>query len=406
MERFAPRHREGWTATHRPFAEPIVDSADAFAVGIDLGTTNSVIAMWSPEEKCVEVFALDGDAQEILPSIVSVAAGTRGLAGCSVGVATSGSTVVRNVKRLMGRRFDDPRVRADVRRGGLLSCPIAADGDGDAAVQLGSGGALVSPAEVSSHVLRRLLAAAATARSGRAVTHAVITVPAHFNVAQRRATRHAAELAGVEVLQLLNEPSAAAMSYGLFVAGEKRVLIVDLGGGTFDVSLLDVADGKVTVVAVGGDSRLGGVDITENFVDIALDRMGLPRGSAAAPLAADLCRALSDACEQAKVELAASTSVEIPITPPIAAALHAHALRVPTTWTLSRDDLAEACDPVLNACMGIVDQVLTESGVAAEEIKEIVLVGGSSRLLELRSRLVDRFDGKVYHIMYQILFSS
>ena len=129
---------------------------------------------------------------------------------------------------------------------------------------------------------------------------------------------------------------------------------------------------------------------------------------AAAPLAADLCRALSDACEQAKVELAASTSVEIPITPPIAAALHAHALRVPTTWTLSRDDLAEACDPVLNACMGIVDQVLTESGVAAEEIKEIVLVGGSSRLLELRSRLVDRFDGKVYHIMtyYDIVSDS
>ena len=309
MEQFQERSKRGWTSTYAPFAAPIIDSPDALAVGIDLGTTNSVIAVWSSENKCVEPFAIDGE-EAILPSVVNVPPGAKSLANCAVGsVEFADGTVVRNAKRLMGRRFDDERVQADVRRSGLMSCEIAASRDGDAAVRLRGSAALATPAEVSAQVLRRLLAAAAAV--GRVVTHAVITVPAHFNVAQRRATRHAAELAGVEVLQLLNEPSAAAMAYGLFVAGSKKVLVVDLGGGTFDVSLLDVADGKVSVAAVGGDSRLGGVDITENLCDVVLAKLGGALDGAGRG-GGDFRRALTAACEDAKVALATRKVVALP----------------------------------------------------------------------------------------------
>ena len=399
MEQFASKSKRGWTSSYAPFAAPVIDSPDALAVGIDLGTTNSVIAVWSSENKCVEPFAIDGEEEAILPSFVNVPPGAKSLANCAVGtVEFADGTVVRNAKRLMGRRFDDERVQADVRRGGLMSCEIAAGRDGDAAVRLRGSAALATPAEVSAQVLRRLLAAAAAA--GRAVTHAVITVPAHFNVAQRRATRHAAELAGVAVLQLLNEPSAAAMAYGLFVAGSKKVLVVDLGGGTFDVSLLDVADGKVSVAAVGGDSRLGGVDITENLCDVVLAKLGGALdgagrgGGGGGGGGKDFRRALTAACEDAKVALATRKVVALPCGGAIARALQSAGRAAPASIRVDVDDLAEACAPVLEKCMAIVERVLAESGVDAARVDELVLVGGSSRLRELRTRLSARFDGK------------
>ncbi|MEM6430041.1 MAG: molecular chaperone DnaK [Deinococcota bacterium] len=352
----------------------------AKAVGIDLGTTNSVIAIMEGGEPSVLV---NSEGNRTTPSVVAFKDGNRmvGQVAKRQAVLNAQGTLFE-VKRYMGRTWDE--VKAEAERS-----PYEVVRGDDGGVRFVVGDKKYTPEEVSAMVLRKLVDDASSTL-GEKVTKAVITVPAYFNNSQREATQNAGKIAGLDVLRIVNEPTAAALAYGLDKKGNETVLVFDLGGGTFDVSVLEVGDGVFEVRSTSGDTHLGGSDfdyaivewLAEEFqqeynVDLRKDKQALQR--------------LIEAAEKAKIEL--SNLPETTISLPFIAMDPASNAPLYLDRKLSRSQFESLIDPLLKRVRGPVEAALRDAKLSANEIDEIILVGGSTRVPAVK-RIVKEMLGK------------
>ena len=353
------------------------------AVGIDLGTTYSCVAVW--QNNRVEIIAND-QGNRTTPSYVSFTDDERLIGDAAKGNAASNPTnTVFDAKRLIGRRFAEPSVQSDMKhwpfkvlegKGGKPEIEVEYKGETKRFM----------PEEISAAVLQKMKATA-EAYLGTTVTDAVITVPAYFNDSQRQATKDAGAIAGLKVLRIINEPTAAALAYGLdrMKEGEQNVLIFDLGGGTFDVSLLTLDDGIFEVKATSGNGHLGGEDFDSLLVDWCVaefkkkTKLDVSQNQRA-------LRRLRTACERAKRVLSSSTQASVEID----SLMEGQDLNV----TVTRAKFEQLCEPLFQQCMGPLDQVLRDSKISKDQISEVVMVGGSSRIPKVRQLFTDYFNGK------------
>ncbi|MFC0432530.1 molecular chaperone DnaK [Kutzneria buriramensis] len=350
----------------------------ARAVGIDLGTTNSVIAAWEGGEPAV---IPNAEGSRTTPSVVAYTESGERLVGqlARRQAILNPKGTIYSAKRFIGRRFDE--IAEEARAVGF----DVVEGDGGV-VRFKVRGKLYAPEEISAQVLRKLADDAGKAL-GEKVTEAVITVPAYFNDAQRQATKDAGRIAGLEVLRIINEPTAAALAYGLDNKGHETVLVFDLGGGTFDVSLLDVGDGVVEVRSTAGDTHLGGDDFDRRIVDHLAEQFQRDNGI---DLRSDpqALQRLFEAAEKAKVELSSvsQTSVNLPfITADRDGPKH-------LTTTLMRSVFEEITRDLVERCLEPVKRAMADAKVTADDIDEVILVGGSTRIPAVQA-LVRRLTG-------------
>src|SRR5437763_6755678 len=275
----------------------------AKVIGIDLGTTNSVVAVMEAGEPTV---LENNEGSMLSSSVVAITKSGERLVGqvAKRQAVTNPENTIFSIKRLMGRKFDDPEVQRTMKN---VPYKITRAPNGDVRVVLG--GREYSPPEISAMILQKLRVDA-EAKLGEKVNQAVITVPAYFNDAQRQATKDAGTIAGLEVLRIINEPTAASLAYGLDKKGQETVLVFDLGGGTFDVSLLDVGDGVVEVRATSGDGHLGGDDFDKRIVDWLAEEFKRDQGIDLRQDPQALQR-LYEAAERAKVELSSATTAQV-----------------------------------------------------------------------------------------------
>ena len=350
----------------------------AKAVGIDLGTTNSVIAVWEGGEARV---IPNAEGARTTPSVVAYTDSGERLVGqlARRQAILNPKGTITSAKRFIGRHYDEISDEAKA-----VSFDVVADDNGVARFQVQ--GKKVAPEEVSALVLRKLVDDAAK-QLGEKITEAVITVPAYFNDAQRTATKDAGKIAGLEVLRIINEPTAAALAYGIDKREHETVLVFDLGGGTFDVSLLDVGDGVVEVRSTAGDSHLGGDDFDRRLVDYLADDFQKESGI---DLRADpqALQRLFEAAEKAKVELSsvAQTQVNLPfVTADATGPKH-------LTTTIRRSVFEDLTHDLVERTMGPVQQAMTDAKVTANDIDEVILVGGSTRIPAVQN-LVRRLTG-------------
>ena len=354
----------------------------AKVLGIDLGTTNSVAAIIEAGEPVVVENAEGG---RITPSVVAlnVKTGERYVGQVAKRQAvTNPENTLFSVKRLMGRSFKDPEIQNAMAK---LPYKIVAGPNGDAMVQLGEDSH--APPQISSFVLQKIKQDA-EAKLGEKISQAVITVPAYFNDAQRQATKDAGTIAGLEVLRIINEPTASSLAYGLDkTKTDATVAVFDLGGGTFDITILQMGDGVFEVKSTNGDTFLGGDDFDELIlewmigefkqetgIDLASDRMALQR--------------LRDAAERAKVELSSvlETEVNLPfITADASGPQH-------MVKTLSRARLEQLVSNLVDRAEGPCRQALTDSGLSAGDIDEVIMVGGMSRMPAVQEKVKQVFD--------------
>lgn len=353
-------------------------------IGIDLGTTYSCVGVWQNDR--VEIIASD-TGNRTVPSMVSFTDTERiiGDAAKSAAAAFPRSTVF-DAKRMIGREFKDPHLQADMKH---FPYDVIDDGKGrpQIVVETKDGQKKFYPEEVSAMVLQKMKAIAES-YVGKTVTDAVVTVPAYFNDAQRQATKDAGRIAGLNVLRIINEPTAAALAYGLDKKrgeGESNVLIFDLGGGTFDVSLLTIEDGVFEVRATAGNGHLGGEDFDNLVVDWAAEEFRKKHKINIKDNARAL-RRLRTACERAKRVLSSSTQAGIEV--------DSLAEGIDLNLTLTRAKFESLCDTMFRSCMGPVEQVLRDSKIPKEKIDDIVLVGGSSRIPRVQQLLKEFFNGK------------
>src|SRR3954462_7026879 len=338
----------------------------ATAVGIDLGTTNSVIAAWQGGEPVV---IPNAEGARTTPSVVAFTENGERLVGQLArrqSIMNPKGTIY-SAKRFIGRRFDEISEEAKA-----VSFDVV-EGEGGAA-RFDVRGKKHSPEEISAQVLRKLVDDAGKFL-GERVKEAVITVPAYFNDAQRNATKDAGRIAGLDVLRIINEPTAAALAYGLAKKGHETVLVFDLGGGTFDVSLLDVGDGVVEVRATAGDSHLGGDDFDRRLVDYLADEFQRENNIDLRKDPQALQR-LFEAAEKAKVELSsvAQTQVNLPfITADASGPKH-------LTTTIMRSKFEDLTADLVERTMSPVKQAMSDAKVSANYIDEVILVGGSTRI--------------------------
>jgi molecular chaperone DnaK len=335
----------------------------AKVIGIDLGTTNSCVSvMEGGKPKVIE----NSEGARTTPSIVAFAKDGERLIGQPAkrqGVTNPENTIFA-VKRLIGRRFDDPMTKKDM---GLVPYTIVKGKTGDAWVK--AGGEEYSPSQISAFTLQKMKETA-EAYLGETVTQAVITVPAYFNDAQRQATKDAGQIAGLEVLRIINEPTAAALAYGLDKQDGKTIAVYDLGGGTFDVSILEIGDGVFEVKSTNGDTFLGGEDFDSTIVeflaaefkksegiDLTTDKLALQR--------------LKEASEKAKIELssAQSTEVNLPfITADATGPKH-------LVKTITRADLEKMVESLIKRTLDPCKKALADAGLKAADISEVSLAG-------------------------------
>ncbi|MBI5505618.1 MAG: molecular chaperone DnaK [Deltaproteobacteria bacterium] len=348
-------------------------------LGIDLGTTNSVMAIWDGREPRVLVNA---DGSRLTPSVVAFAPDGEVLVGqvARRQAVTNPRGTICSVKRFIGHGFDE--VQSDSR---LVSYEVVAGCDGEALVQVGS--TTLTPAQISAKVLRNLKESAELFL-GEAVEEAVITVPAHFNDAQRTATKEAGRLAGLEVRRIINEPTAAAMAYGLDKKQHQLVAVYDFGGGTFDISILLVGDDVIEVLATHGDTHLGGNDIDARIVSWLLKRYLGETGSELVQDVTTLQR-LREAAEHAKIDLSSGLTTEINLPFVAAAAGTPIHFRAVLTRALFDAMISDLVDRTLSSCAN----ALADAGKAPSDIEAVLLVGGSSRI-PLVQRNVAAFFGK------------
>src|SRR5919112_246648 len=348
------------------------------AVGIDLGTTNSVIAVYEGGQPQVLANAEGG---RTTPSVVAFTDTGERLVGqlARRQAVLNPKGTVSSAKRFIGRRFDEGTTEAD-----QVSYDVTAGPEG--AVRFAVRGKHHAPEEISAQVLRKLVDDAAK-HLGEKVTDAVITVPAYFNDAQRQATKAAGRIAGLNVLRIINEPTAAALAYGLDKKGHETVLVFDLGGGTFDVSILDVGDGVVEVRATSGDGHLGGDDFDKRVVDWLADEFKRDQGIDLRQDPQALQR-LYEAAERAKVELSTTTTTQINL--PFIAADASGPKHLNTT--LQRAKFEQLTADLIERCRGPVEQSLSDAKLTADDIDEVILVGGSTRIPAVQE-LVRRLTG-------------
>jgi molecular chaperone DnaK len=350
----------------------------AKAVGIDLGTTNSVIAVWEGGEAKV---IPNAEGARTTPSVVAFTDTGERLVGqlARRQAILNPKGTISSAKRFIGRKYDEIEEEAKA-----VGFDIAPGPNGEARFTIR--GKLYAPEEISALVLRKL-ADDAGKFLGEKVTEAVITVPAYFNDAQRTATKDAGRIAGLDVLRIINEPTAAALAYGMDKKEHETVLVFDLGGGTFDVSLLDVGDGVVEVRSTAGDTHLGGDDFDRRVVDYLADEFQKDNGIDLRQDPQALQR-LFEAAEKAKVELStvSQTQVSLPfITADAAGPKH-------LTTTLKRSTFDNITADLVERCLGPVRQAMEDAKVTENDIDEVILVGGSTRIPAVQS-LVKRLTG-------------
>ncbi|MBZ9795649.1 molecular chaperone DnaK [Mesorhizobium sp. ES1-4] len=356
----------------------------AKVIGIDLGTTNSCIAIMDGKEpKVIE----NAEGARTTPSIVAISGDGERLVGqpAKRQAVTNPENTIFAVKRLIGRRYDDPVTEKDKK---LVPYKIVKGDNGDAWVE--AGGKKQSPSQISAMILQKMKETA-EAYLGEKVEKAVITVPAYFNDAQRQATKDAGKIAGLEVLRIINEPTAAALAYGLDKKEGKTIAVYDLGGGTFDISVLEIGDGVFEVKSTNGDTFLGGEDFDmrlveylaaefkkEQGIDLKADKLALQR--------------LKEAAEKAKIELSSTTQTEINLPFITADATGPKHL----TLKLTRAKFESLVEDLVQRTIEPCKAALKDAGLKAGEIDEVVLVGGMTRMPKIQE-IVKQFFGKEPH---------
>ncbi len=351
-------------------------------IGIDLGTTNSVVAVMEGGEPTVIV---NQEGQRTTPSVVAFGKDGERLVGqiAKRQAVTNPENTIFSIKRFMGRKYDEVKEEA-----ARVSYKVVKAPNGDAWVEVR--GKRYSPPEISAMILRKLKEAA-EAHLGEKVTDAVITVPAYFNDSQRQATKDAGKIADLNVRRVINEPTAAALAYGLDKKKDETIAVYDFGGGTFDISVLEVGDGIVEVKATNGDTHLGGDDLDQRVIewiaaefkktegiDLTKDRMALQR--------------LKEAAEKAKIELSSvlETDINLPfITADQTGPKHLQ-------LKLTRAKLESLVDDLLQRTIGPVNQALKDAGIDAKKVDEVVLVGGMTRMPKIQ-QMVQSLFGKEPH---------
>ncbi len=357
----------------------------AKVIGIDLGTTNSCVAiMDGSQPRVIE----NSEGARTTPSIVAFTENERLVGQAAKRQAvTNASNTIFAVKRLIGRRFDDPVIVKDQKN---MPYKITNGGNGDAWVEVR--GERYSPSQVSAFILQKMKETA-EAYLGETVTQAVITVPAYFNDAQRQATKDAGKIAGLEVLRIINEPTAAALAYGLDKKETKTIAVYDLGGGTFDITILEIDDGLFEVKSTNGDTFLGGEDFDmrivnyladefkkEHGVDLSLDKMALQR--------------LKEAAEKAKIELSSSSQTEI--NQPFISMDRNTGQPLHLVVKMTRAKLESLVDDLIKKSMKPCAAALKDAGLTVGDIDEVVLVGGMTRMPRVIEE-VTKFFGKEPH---------
>jgi molecular chaperone DnaK len=351
----------------------------AKAVGIDLGTTNSVVAA-TMEGGRAEVIP-NSEGSRVTPSVVAFTDDGQRLVGqvAKRQAILNPEATIYSAKRFIGRKWGEVDEEAKI-----VSYKVVR-GDNDA-VRFEVRGKQYAPEEISAQVLRKLADDAAKFL-GEKVTEAVITVPAYFNDSQRQATKDAGKIAGLEVLRIINEPTAAALAYGLDKKGHETVLVFDLGGGTFDVSLLEVGDGVIEVRATNGDGHLGGDDFDKRVVDWLAEEFQKDQGIDLRQDPQALQR-LYEAAERAKVELSSTTSTQVNL--PFVTADASGPKHLNTS--LTRAKFEQLTEDLVERCRGPVEQALADAKLSADDIDEVILVGGSTRIPKVQE-LVRRLTG-------------
>lgn len=352
-------------------------------VGIDLGTTNSVVAVMEGGEPTVITTA---EGSRLTPSMVAFTKNGERLVGQTAKrqATINPENTIFSVKRFIGRRYDDPATAEEKAR---LPYEIVRGPQGDILVKVAQNGRTYTPQEISAMVLAKLKKDAED-YLGEPVTKAVITVPAYFNDSQRQATKDAGKIAGLEVMRIINEPTAAALAYGLDKKKDETILVFDLGGGTFDVSVLEVGDGVIEVLATNGDTHLGGDDwdmaivdwivsefLRDQGIDLKNDRQALQR--------------VREAAEKAKIELSSTMQTEINLPFITADANGPKHLQM----TLTRAKFEQFTADLLKRIEGPVKKAVADAGITMEKIDEVVLVGGSTRM-PMVQELVRQLTGK------------
>jgi molecular chaperone DnaK len=356
----------------------------AKAIGIDLGTTNSCVAvMEGNKAKVIE----NSEGGRTTPSMVAFTDDGQILVGqpAKRQSITNPENTIYAIKRLIGRRYDDPITKKDME---MVPYHIVSGDNGDAWVE--ARGKKYSPSQISAFILTKMKETA-EANLGSAVTQAVITVPAYFNDAQRQATKDAGRIAGLDVMRIINEPTAAALAYGLDKKGSGKIAVYDLGGGTFDISILEVGDGVFEVKSTNGDTFLGGEDFDkrimdyladefrkENGIDLRKDRLALQR--------------LKDAAEKAKIELSSSTQTEVNLPFITADQNGPKHLAI----KLSRAKLEALVDDLIQRTVDPCKAALKDAGLQPSDISEVVLVGGQTRMPKVQET-VQRLFGREPH---------
>ncbi|MEO1647938.1 MAG: molecular chaperone DnaK [Pseudomonadota bacterium] len=355
-------------------------------IGIDLGTTNSCVAvMDGGKPKVIE----NAEGARTTPSIVAFTKDGERLIGqpAKRQAVTNPDNTLFAIKRLIGRRFDDPTTKKDM---DIVPYNIVKGKNGDAWVNAGDSD--YSPSQISAFILQKMKE---TAESflGETVTQAVVTVPAYFNDAQRQATKDAGEIAGLEVLRIINEPTAAALAYGMDKEDGKTIAVYDLGGGTFDVSILEIGDGVFEVKSTNGDTFLGGEDFDNAIVehlaeafqkkenmDLKADKLALQR--------------LKEAAEKAKIELSSSATTEVNL-PFITARMEGGASTpLHLVETISRADLEKLVSGLIDRTLAPCKKALDDAGISKDEIDEVILVGGMTRMPKVREVVEKFFEAK------------
>ncbi|MDQ3012638.1 MAG: Hsp70 family protein, partial [Acidobacteriota bacterium] len=352
-------------------------------IGIDLGTTNSVVAIMEGSEPTV---ITNSEGGRTTPSVVGFTKDGNRLVGqvAKRQAVTNPENTVYSIKRFMGRRFDE--VSIESRQVPYKVTQDAKNGD----VRVVADGKEYSPPEVSAMILQKLKQAAED-YLGQSVTQAVITVPAYFNDAQRQATKDAGRIAGLDVLRIVNEPTAAALAYGLDKKKDETIAVFDFGGGTFDISVLEVGEGVVEVKSTNGDTHLGGDDIDERLIRWIADEFKKDQGI---DLSKDMMalQRLKESAEKAKIELSSTmeTEINLPfITADASGPKH-------LVMKLTRAKFESLVDDILTRTLEPCRQALKDAGVEASKIDEVVLVGGSTRIPKIQE-MVKSFFGKEPH---------
>ncbi len=349
-------------------------------IGIDLGTTNSVVAVMEGGEPVV---ITNSEGGRTTPSVVAFAKDGNRLVGqvAKRQAVTNPENTVYSIKRFMGRRFNE--VSEEIKQAPYKVKGAGAGGD----VRIEAGGKEWSPPEISAMILQKMKQSAED-HLGQKVEKAVITVPAYFNDSQRQATKDAGRIAGLEVMRIVNEPTAAALAYGLDKKKDETIAVFDFGGGTFDISILEVGEGVVEVKSTNGDTHLGGDDIDEALIEWIIEEFRKDQGIDLSKDKMALQR-LKEAAEKAKIELSSTmeTEINLPfITADASGPKH-------LVMKLTRARFEQLVEPIFKRLMGPVEQALKDAALGSDKIDEIVLVGGSTRIPKVQE-LVKNFFGK------------